>query len=290
MWVDPLGTLQKMFVTTSGYASAGKDANIFFLGRIIDDDPGWLFYPVNYLWRTTPAVLAGLTLALLAFLKRWSPLDDGQRREMTVLLVLYALLFAVMMSLGAKKFDRYLIPIFPPLDLLAGIGWTALLGWLWGRSRQPLGRWAAVGLGVLAIGSQAYLAGSTYPYYLTYYNPLLGGSAKAPEVMMIGWGEGLDQAARYINSLPRSERMKVMSQYPHGSVSYILNGEALDQPQVWEGPEPLKAQGIDYVILYRNQIQRQLPDPAILEYFAAQTPEYEIFIDGIQYAQIYPIQ
>jgi 4-amino-4-deoxy-L-arabinose transferase-like glycosyltransferase len=173
--------------------------------------PGWLFYPVNYLWRTTPAVLGGLALALLAFLKRWPPLEEGRQREITVLLVLYALLFAVMMSLGAKKFDRYLIPSFPPLDLVAGIGWAGLLGWLWGRPRQPLWRWVAVALGVLAIGSQAVLAGRTYPYYLTYYNPLLGGSAKAPEVMMIGWGEGLDQAARYINGLPRSERMKVMS-------------------------------------------------------------------------------
>jgi Dolichyl-phosphate-mannose-protein mannosyltransferase len=289
MWVNPIGTLTKMFDTTSGYVRAGQNANIFFSGRIIDDDPGWLFYPVNYLWRTTPAVLAGLALALLAFLRRWSPLEDQPRREMAVLLVLYGLLFAVMMSLGAKKYDRYIIPSFPPLDLVAGIGWAALLGWLWGRPRQPLGRWAAVGLGVLAIGSQAFLAWRTYPYYLTYYNPLLGGSAKAPQVMTIGWGEGLDQAARYINSLPRSERMKVMSLLPHGSVSYILNGEALDQPQVWEGPGPLKAQGIDYMIIYRNQIQRQLPDPAMLDYFTGQEPEYEVFINGLMYAQVYPI-
>jgi hypothetical protein len=52
----------------------------------------------------------------------------------------------------------------------------------------------------------------------------------------------------------------------------------------------LKAQGIDYVIIYRNQLQRQLPDPAMLDYFAGQTPEYEVYIDGIQYAQIYPIE
>ena len=81
-----------------------------------------------------------------------------------------------------------------------------------------------------------------------------------------------------------------MSLYPHGSVSYIFNGEALDQPLVWEGPEPLMAQGIDYVILYRNQIQRQLPDPAMLEYFAGQTPEYVVYIDGLRYAQIFGIQ
>jgi Dolichyl-phosphate-mannose-protein mannosyltransferase len=289
MWVNPIGTLTQMFDTTSAYALEGHTREVFFSGRIVDGDPGWLFYPINYLWRTTPGVLAGLALALLAFFKRWSPLEEKRRREIAVLLVLDALLFAVMMSLGAKKFDRYIIPSFPPLDLVAGIGWAALLGWVWGRPKQPAARWAAVGLGVLVIGSQVFLAGRTYPYYLTYYNPLLGGSAKAPEVMMIGWGEGLDQAARYINSLPKSERMKVMSLYPPGSVSYILNGEAFNQPPVWEGPGPLKAQGIDYMIIYRNQIQRQLPDPAMLNYFAGQEPEYEVLINGLLYAQVYPI-
>jgi len=290
MWIDPLGTLIRMFDTTSEYALEGHDKDLFFMGRVIDGDPGWLFYPVNYLWRTTPSVLGGLLLAVLAFIKRWPPLEEGRRREIAVLLLLDGLLFAVMMSLGAKKFDRYIIPSFPPLDLLAGIGWAAFLGWLWRRPTQPLARWVAAGLAILVIGGQAFLAARTYPYYLTYYNPLMGGSKKAPEVMIIGWGEGLDQAARFLNGLPKSERMKVMSLYPHGSVSYIFNGEALDQPLVWEGPEPLMAQGIDYVILYRNQIQRQLPDPAMLEYFAGQTPEYVVYIDGLRYAQIFGIQ
>ncbi|MEZ4610894.1 MAG: hypothetical protein R2838_11745 [Caldilineaceae bacterium] len=34
-----------------------------------------------------------------------------------------------------------------------------------------------------------------YPYYLTYYNPLVGGTWSAPYVLFAGWGEGLDQAA-----------------------------------------------------------------------------------------------
>jgi len=32
------------------------------------------------------------------------------------------------------------------------------------------------------------------PYYLSYYKPLRW-LAKGPEVMLVGWGEGLDQAA-----------------------------------------------------------------------------------------------
>jgi Dolichyl-phosphate-mannose-protein mannosyltransferase len=289
MWVDPLGTLQKVISTTADYALEGHNKVVFFMGRVITGDPGWLFYPVNYLWRTTPGVLAGLALALLAFFKRWSPLEEKRRREIAVLLVLDALLFAVMMSLGAKKFDRYIIPSFPPLDLVAGIGWAALLGWVWGRPKQPAARWAAVGLGVLVIGSQVFLAGRTYPYYLTYYNPLLGGSAKAPEVMMIGWGEGLDQAARYINQEPGAENLTVMSYYQDGSFSFFFDGKTLGQPKHWQGGEALQAEGVDYVVLYANQWQRQLPDQAMLNYFAAQTPEYIVSLDSLEYARVYKI-
>jgi hypothetical protein len=45
----------------------------------------------------------------------------------------------------------------------------------------------------------------TFPYYLSYYNPLMGGPRKAPQVMQIGWGEGLDQAGRYLDRNPSPE-------------------------------------------------------------------------------------
>ena len=41
-----------------------------------------------------------------------------------------------------------------------------------------------------------------YPYYFTYYNPLAGGSMTAPEVLLVGWGEGLDTAAGWLKQQP----------------------------------------------------------------------------------------
>ena len=130
----------------------------------------------------------------------------------------------------------------------------------------------------------------TFPYYLSYYNPLIGGSARAPDVMMIGWGEGLDQAARYLNTKPDAEQMRVMSHYSDGSFSYFFQGETVDLVDSWEG---IAAQGfdeVDYVVLYYHQWQRQRPDPAMLAFFASQTPEYVVNIDGLDYALIYDIQ
>ena len=287
MWVDPVGTLEKMIAQTTIYAIGGHSLNTFFNGNIFDGDPGWAFYPVNYLWRTTPVVLAGLCLAGLTFRLRWSSFEQPLKRRVAVWLVLFAILFMLQMSLSAKKFDRYIIPSFLPLDLLAGMGWAALVGWLWKRYDRLLARALIVALLILCMGWQILLTVQHSPYYLTYYNPLLGGSTKAPGVMMVGWGEGLDQAARYLNTKPNAEDLRVMTHYPDGSVSYFFDGKARDLPDVWEGPDADQMDGIDYLILYVHQWQRQIPDPAMIDYFSTQIPEFVVKIDGLEYARVY---
>jgi hypothetical protein len=287
MWVDPLGTLQKMFDVTLSYAVEGHSSAVFFNGRVIDGDPGWFFYPVNYLWRATPAVLAGLVLCLLAYLKRWWPLDNPDNRRVVVFLVLFALLFAIQMSFGAKKFDRYLIPSFLPLDLLAGVGWASLLGVLWQKANSGAIRVAILVALFLVVGSQAFFTLRSYPYYINYYNPLLGGDARAPQVMMIGWGEGLDRAASYLNQLPDAEDLRVMSYYPDGSFSYFFDGETIALPDDWDDNGSNQLSAIDYAVLYAHQWQRQVPNANLLSFFDQMIPEYVVKIDGLEYARIY---
>ncbi len=41
-----------------------------------------------------------------------------------------------------------------------------------------------------------------HPYYLSYYNPLLGGGAVAQRTLLIGWGEGMDQAGAWLREQP----------------------------------------------------------------------------------------
>ena len=287
MWVDPLGALSQMFSRSLSYAEEGHSSVIFFNGQVYAGDPGWSFYPVNYLWRTTPPVLFGLVLAGIALLRGRVPRDRPEMRWVVLLLVLYAVLFGVGMSLAAKKFDRYLLPSFPALDLVAGFGWAALLGWLWGAAPRPPVRLAGAAAVGLAVVWQLLLALQTAPYYLSYYNPLLGGSERAPQVMMIGWGEGLDQAARYLNTLPHASDLRVMSHYPDGSFSYFFEGETLNLPERWGGLADEQLDGVDYLVLYIHQWQRRRPDPEMLAFFAAQTPEFVVRIDGLDYAQVY---
>jgi hypothetical protein len=287
MWVQPVETLERVFTEANTYAAEGHSTEVFFNGMAITGDPGLRFYPVTYLWRSTPLVLGGLVLAgLVLILGRQAGIDREQRRLIGVL-ALYAILFTLFMTLGSKKFDRYLLPAFPALDLAAGIGWVSGLSWLGVQlaSRASARFILPLGMGIIVAG-QALGVVQTYPYYLSYYNPLMGGSGRAPEVMMIGWGEGIDQAARYLNAKPGAADMQVMSWYPDGVFSYIFNGRTIGVESEWELTEPVMLDS-DYVVTYIHQWQRHLPFPEMLKLLSRGTPEKVIYLDGIEYVRIY---
>ncbi len=61
LWVDAGAVLSRMFLKTNEYASVGHGRPIFFNGQVIElGDLGlefYYFYPLTFLWRTTPMVL-----------------------------------------------------------------------------------------------------------------------------------------------------------------------------------------------------------------------------------------
>jgi hypothetical protein len=293
MWVDPLNTINKIFVQAIFYASEGHESNIFFDGRVYQGgvQNGW-FYPINYLWRATPMTVLGLLLFMFAFILPRKIRFKQDLQNSALVLVLFIVLYTTFMTLGAKKFDRYLLPIFAPLDILAAVGWVTILTATYQILREKLGqspylRYFMIASGVLfttAFSWQSWGVMQTAPYYLSYYNPLLGGSERAPEVMMIGWGEGLDQAARYLNQSTEAGKLRVMSWYYDGPFSYFFNGTTLleEFPAI-----PADLPKVDYIVIYFHQLQRQLPSEEFLAFIDQQTLEHVIRIGNIPYAYIY---
>lgn len=285
LWVAPFQSVMRVLSTATTYAEEGHLNPTYFMGRVYEGDPGWFFYPVNYLWRETPVVLLGLGLAALMGIRRRGPFGEASVRQAIAWLLVGVLAFGALMTWGAKKFDRYLLPAFPPLALVAAVGWWAVLEemrerWL---QRAPL-------LAALLLLAQAVGTVQTFPYYLSYYNPLLGGARRAPDVMLIGWGEGLDEAARYLNAKPDAKNLRVTAWYMDGPFSYYFVGESMPirfNPNV---TNILQWLSTDYVVTYVNQWQRRLPTQEMLDYFAQQTPEKVIVIDGLEYARIYNVR
>ena len=290
MWVDPVGSVSRVLGAASSYAAEGHLKPIFFNGQIFSGDPGALFYPLAYLWRSTPLTLLGLPLAAVAVLHPGSPLDGRARRTVAVL-ALFALTFAAFMTLGAKKFDRYLLPAFPALDLVAGVGWTTaftILGLRFtriGSRAQSLRKskivnrkfWFPTAVTFLVM-LQLTQALPTFPYYLTYYNSLLGNPVRD---MQIGWGEGADQAARWLRDEANAGESTVASAYTSGPFDYFFAGNTVGIYQWREA---------DYAVLYAQDFQRRLPAPRQIAYFETLRPAHSVYLNGLNYAYIYDLR
>lgn len=296
MWTNPIGTLSNMAQYSVESAQGEVGGAQFVQAFEESDQPGsnYLnFYPLTYLWRSPPIVLIGLVAALAAFIKRKNLLRTEVDGFSIFGMVLLVFTFTVVLSLSSKKFDRYLLPVYLPLDLMAGIGWVSLSKWFIGkipRERTTLA--LSLILGIVCI---VQVGGTMehYPYYLTYYNPLLGGSKKAPETMMIGWGEGLNQAALYLKAIPNFKEKRVISWYSlafnwySSSLGFVADPipfEVLDQEIYFQD-----LASVDYAVIYANEWQRQLPKP-LFDYLDGRTPIQSIWINDLEYVRIYQLE
>lgn len=289
MWGDPLGALMRMATEMEAYVEGHVNPN-FFWGQPTGD-PGIFFYPVAIFFRITPGVLIGLIAAAIFYFRQdWTFADLRTRRTVRAL-TFFVVVFVVAMTMPAKKFDRYVLPIFLALDVLAALGWLSLslLPWrpdapAWLQRLRAISPTAA--LLTLAFVLHGVFTLLTYPYYLTYYNPLAGGSRTAPAVLFVGWGEGLDAAARWLNAQPGSENFRVAAWYADGPFSYFSDSQVV--PMGYSSP--LSWLDTDYAVTYVNQWQRQLPSPAAVTWFAAQTPAFEVHKDGLTLARVYDLR
>ena len=289
MWVQPLATLKNVFGGALHYAQIGHLGDNYFYGQIISSEQMgrvFSFYPLTFLWRSTPLTVFGLLALAISAWRAAVPLDDEKKRQMTFDLILAAVLFVAFMNLGSKKIDRYALPAHSLLMLAAGIGWVGLFNLL-AAKRPALTRWAQVGA-LLVVLAQLASALPHFPYYLTYYNPLLGGPRRAPQAMIIGWGEGLDLAANYLNAKPNAAQLNVLSSYSYGGLSFFFEGTTTSLFPIEDQQLSPRKQAIlnslDYVVVYVNGWQRMPPGNP----YDGATPEHIITLHGIEYVRIYP--
>lgn len=300
MWVIPWETLTLVYDYTTRKVGA-EGINLFFMGQTYANaDPGPIFYPFVFLMRLTPLALLGLTFYLSRFTYHVSritfsrtenntPSPDPSTTKGSFILVVYILVYAVAMSLGSHKQDRYLMPIFLSVDILAAMGWIYL--WDWVRSRKygvrsreysdtrptPYLGWT---ISAILILIQLATVLPHHPYYYSYFNPLMGDGQTAVRTMRVGWGEGMDQVGAYLAAKPNSRNLVVASRFTHNMLGFKGQLISLGLNGRWTQA--------DYIVLYIQQVQRrQEPSPGFIDYFQARSPEKVITIGGIDYAWIY---
>lgn len=276
MWVEPIETLKAMYVDTFEVGDiGGKDKVEFFWGNVIEKQSPF-FYPAAILFRLTPVNLAGFVLAFgLLFLRKKLP-----SQQTIILMFVYIVMVIVLANVSPKKADRYAMAVIPAINLLTG---TSLV-WL---SQKITNRYKPIKIvfvvSLLILGQFLAIL-LNYPYILTYYNPLLGGYAKAAEIIPVGRGEGLEQAAVWINNQPDGATAKISPYYRNVSNPY-LNGKSLGFSKT--GQSQILA---DYIVFYITQIQRKLPYPGLVEYYQQQIPVHTIYFGKTPYVWIYKNQ
>lgn len=302
--LDPVGTLSAATEAVLGKAGAAHEWQTFFAGQIYQENGNPLFYPAVFVWRAAPATLIGLLLAAAILLVPRTKAALTSVEIRTVLaLAAFAISYGVLLTISPKKFDRYLIPAFAPLIIVAAWGWVgsmrAAASVAWPARR---GRWGAPASIVAVLAMQVWSLAPSYPYYLSYYSPLLGGPARAAETMMIGWGEGFDQVAAFLNGLPDAAETTVLAGPWSTPFAYFYDGTSLTAAYVSErggsgangtvrGGDPLLQWSMaDYRVVYVSEEQRgMIPEP-LLEYFSTRTPVMSVTIQGLEYARLYDIR
>ena len=267
----------------------GHERVIYFDGELFTGDPGFRFYPVVLLWRATPATLTGflIAIALVSLGRRWS--ISRVQRQIVLGLLIGAGSYTLLMTLAAKKFDRYLIPAFPLLALAAGWGILVSVRLLGKRLPGPAYAYPLIAA-VLAIGIQLSGVASTGPYYLSYYSPLMGNTSKATDSMMVGWGEGFDQVAAYLNAQPDADDLVVSTEAWRTPLGYFLDGNARFAAFVDDPGGILRWASSDYYLLYITPLTRNGIWPDLLQAIQQKTPVLTVTLNGLDYARLYDIR
>lgn len=286
LWISPLRAYQQVQIGVLAEGAQPHMLGNFFMGRE-DDAPGLLYYPVALALRLTPWTLLGL----LALGPLWRQAQSGpiERADLAGLAG-FVLLFTLAMSVFPKKFDRYLVPVFPALDVLAALGLVTLVGWaltplLRGDMRGWLIHTRARAALLAAVGAAALLnAAWWHPYGLAAFNQILGGAPAGARTFAMGWGEGMDQVAAWLNQQPDITQ-----------VSATIERSAVINPLMRTGARMRGATNSDvnpsdaYLVVYLSQVQAGPPLPPYSRFYGRATPLHTVRIHGVDYAWIYRV-
>ena len=286
LWVAPRRTLDSMLDWATMAAESGHEHPSFFHG-IQQGDPGLLYYPVTLLWRLTPLTWLGVALfiGLLITGAAQRHLSSGTLRVVGMVTT-FAVLYFIGMSLGEKKFDRYILPVYPVVDLMAALGFATAVTVVTGTITRYRRVVVTITLAlIVAIQGGSYLSAHRYP--LTYYNPLLGGLDRAVNVVRVGWGESEKEAAAFILAEASGKAVTVRTSGGRGPLLYFLHAPVVVQPHPFSTVADWES--TDYYVASIQQWQRDI-DGEVINYLEQFEPVKVVTVNGVPFTKVYNLE
>ncbi|HYB42586.1 MAG TPA: glycosyltransferase family 39 protein [Candidatus Methylomirabilis sp.] len=146
----------------------------------------WYFFPVALWFKTPIPAVALVALGLLALSRRGS-FDRHQLAPLAVLALVY---LGASLTSGVNIGIRHVLPVYPPLFIIAGAATLPPFHRWWGRSL----------VGALVVWSAAE-AWRVHPQYMAYFNQLAGATEDAHRILVDSsyeWGQDLPAVERWL--------------------------------------------------------------------------------------------
>lgn len=195
---------------------------------------GWRsFFPLAFLWKSTPSELGGALLAIVT-----AGLGLRRAREWLVrlapLVVMLAVYGLAALTSNLNIGHRHILPLYPLVFILIGIA----------VSRLRRARVAAAGF----VGAQLASTLMIFPHYIAYFNTAAGGPANGWRLLVdssLDWGQDLPALAEWVrrnNSGPAAQPL-YLSYFGSGEPAYygipatrMLTLNLTNQPLRWYEP------------------------------------------------------
>jgi 4-amino-4-deoxy-L-arabinose transferase-like glycosyltransferase len=291
MWVAPGEMLYQVFGNALSYAFEGARLSVTggvqpaaFQPHLSDV----IYYFESVLWRTTPIVWIGALLSLAPLLmQKW------EQRFTLLSIFLIGLLFIFLFGIASgRNSAHYVLTSYVALDILAAVGWVYGMEWL--SKYVPVGVRQLLPMAVLGILViiQAGSAFAFFPYYYTYYDPIMEAWQPGRQNPNFGYGDGLELAARYLAQKPGAANSPVIAFYGRGPFSYFYPGKTEQLKPVYADAEnvPQLVQILHeskYIVIYYELEQERDVPANVMRALKGVTPEKVIWLNGIEYIRIY---
>ena len=263
-----------------------------FLGRVVHD-PGVLFYPIMVTIYATPLALLGAVVGIIFVWIRRDQIQNSKALKTVLSLLIFVALYVVCMSLGAKKFSRYILPVYPILDIIAAFSVCTLIEGLHQfldsssakkRFDSALGKLGKVLVTFLILPAivlyHIISTVSLHPHYGSYFNPLWSNHS-IKKATIVGRGVGIEEGANYLNQI-NEERNIVLRASSIGSTTLERYFDGRVQPL-----DALWADNSDvYDFIYLHDVQLGIVDE---KRYSDRLPVHTVSVNNIDYVKIYKI-
>ena len=295
MWVDPARMLREVYGNAFSYAFQGARLDVTeeldpAEFSVVTRWDGILLYLRYYFSGTTFITWLGSIFALIFLFSKGKERLSDQVRSMIGYLALLGVLFVLMFGIAqGRNHAHYIMNTFVGFDVIAGVGWGSFIVWAGSRWKGFSNQFAPVVAAVALILMQISFGLPYAPYYFTYRNPL------AKEAATLGYGEGLAEASDYLSQKPDAKNIKAYVYNGMGTFSWYFPGETIVLKRINVLNDDFvtitdELRNSDYLVLYPiTRAKHPETEKMLSEFEGVLEPEKAIYIDGLEYIQIYKV-